>query len=288
VIANWGYNSGQWRLDPTAHPFATSIAIDDIRITTRYNENYLAQSFFGTLHETGHGLYEHGVSKSLMRSPLCRGASSALHESQSRMVENLVGRSRPFWDYAFPIAREVFPDHFAKYDAETVYRSVNKMGPSLIRVEADELTYSLHIIIRFEIEQELINQTLKAADLPEAWAAKMKEYLGIKVPSDSDGVLQDIHWSEALIGYFPTYALGTIIASQIWLKIQQDIPDLDAQIATGNFDPLRLWLVEHLHRYGRKFTPKETIRLVAGGPIDPESYLTYLENKVTSLYGAAQ
>jgi carboxypeptidase Taq len=286
VIANWGYNPGEWRLDPTAHPFATSIALNDIRLTTRYDERYLAMSFFGTMHETGHGLYEHGVSPTLARTPLSRGASHALHESQSRMIENLVGRSRPFWRFAYPIARDVFPDHFAKYDEEAVYRAVNKMGPSLIRVEADELTYGLHIILRFEIEQALFNGGLHAKELPEVWNAKVNEYLGIDVPNDANGVLQDVHWSEGLLGYFPTYALGTIIASQIWERIRAEIVDLDDRIAAGDFDPLRRWLVEHLHHYGRKFTPKETLARVAGGPINPEPYLAYLEGKVTALYGS--
>lgn len=285
VIKHWGFDRESWRLDPTAHPFASSIATTDIRITTRYDEEYLGTSFFGTLHETGHGLYEHGVSPSLERTPLCRGVSLGLHESQSRMWENLVGRSRPYWRFAYPLAVDAFPDHFANYDEEAVYRAVNKMGPSLIRVEADELTYSLHIILRFEIEQQLFNGELKAADLPEVWNAKVKEYLGIDVPSDANGVLQDVHWSEGLLGYFPTYALGTIIASQIWERIVAEIPEIDEQMARGEFDPLRSWLVENLHRHGRKFAPKETIEIVAGGPIDPEPYLRYLTNKVTSLYG---
>lgn len=287
VIARLGYNAREWRLDPTAHPFASALAINDVRLTTRYDERYLAMSFFGTMHEMGHGLYEHGVSPALSRTPLARGASHALHESQSRMIENLVGRGRPFWDFAYPIAREVFPDHFANYDAEAVYRAVNKMAPSLIRVEADELTYSLHIILRFDIEQELFNGSLEAKELPEIWNAKMKELLGVDVPSDADGVMQDVHWSGGSFGYFPTYALGTIIASQIWTRIARDLPDLDQNIAEGEFGSLLGWLGEHLHRHGRKFTPRETTALVAGGPIDPEPYLSYLNAKVTALYGAA-
>jgi len=287
VIEKWGYRPENFRLDPTAHPFAASMTPQDIRLTTRYDESFLAMSFFGTLHEMGHGLYEHGVSPTLERTLLCRGASLGLHESQSRMWENLVGRNRPFWQFAYPIAREIFPEHFAKYDEGSVYRSANKMRPSLIRVEADELTYSLHIIIRFEIEQMLFNGDLKAAELPDVWDAKVKEYLGIEVPDYARGVMQDVHWSEGYFGYFPTYALGTILASQIWERILGDIPDLEQQIATGEFNALRSWLVEHLHRHGRKFTPKETIVLVAGGPLDPEPYLRYLTSKVTSLYGAA-
>ena len=286
VIERWGFHDGSFRLDPTAHPFASSMATQDIRLTTRYDESYLAMSFFGTLHEMGHGLYEHGISPSLERTLLCRGVSLSLHESQSRMWENLVGRSRPFWRFAYPVVREVFPDHFARFDEEAVYRSTNKMGPSLVRVEADELTYSLHIILRFEIEQMLFNGEIKPADLAEVWNAKVKQYLGIDVPNHADGVLQDVHWSEGLFGYFPTYALGTIISSQIWERIQREMPDLDKQTAAGEFDGLRGWLVEHIHRHGRKFDPKETVAMVVGGPIDPDPYLRYLTQKVTSLYGA--
>ncbi len=285
LLKHWGFNQEEWRLDPTAHPFASSIATSDIRLTTRYDEANLAMSLFGTLHECGHGLYEHGVSSELERTPLCRGASLSLHESQSRMFENLIGRSRDYWTFAYPILCSVFPDQFANVDEEHVYRSVNRMEPSLIRVEADELTYSLHIILRFEIEVELFNGTLKASDLPEVWNVKVKEYLGLDVPSDDVGVLQDVHWGDGLLGYFPTYALGTIIASQIWNRMGVEIPELSNQVAAGQFDPLRAWLVDHLHRHGRKFTPKETIQMAAGGPIDPEPYLRYLNDKVVSLYG---
>ncbi len=286
LLEQWGFDSSQWRLDPTAHPFAASFATTDIRLTTRYNESYLASSLFGSLHECGHGLYEHGVSPALEGTALCRGASLTLHESQSRLFENLVGRSRAYWTFAYPIASDVFPDHFAKHDVEAVYRSVNKMQPSLIRVEADELTYCLHIILRFEIEQALYNGDLKAADLPEFWNAKMKEYLGVDVPSNAMGVMQDVHWGKGSFGYFATYALGTIFASQIWQRIRVELPEIENQVAAGEFGPLRAWLVEHLHRHGRKFSPKETMVLVAGGPLDPEPYLAYLNTKATSLYGA--
>jgi len=285
LLRYWGFNEEEWRLDPTAHPFAASIATSDIRLTTRYDQANLAMSLFGSLHECGHGLYEHGVSSELERTPLCRGSSLSLHESQSRMFENLIGRSREYWIFAYPILRSVFPEQFANVDEESVYRSVNKMEPSLIRVEADELTYSLHIILRFEIELELFNGTLKVSDLPEVWNAKIKEYLGLDVPSDDVGVLQDVHWGDGLLGYFPTYALGTIIASQIWNRMNAEFTGLNDQVARGQFDPVRSWLVEHLHRHGRKFTPKETILLAAGGPIDPEPYLHYLSDKVISLYG---
>jgi carboxypeptidase Taq len=287
LLAHWGFGDAEWRLDPTPHPFAASFATSDIRLTTRYYEEFLAPSLFGSLHECGHGLYEHGVSKALEGTALCRGASLTLHESQSRMFENLIGRSRAYWTFAHPIASEVFPEHFAKYDADAVYRGVNKMQPSLIRVEADELTYCLHIIVRFEIEQALFNGDLKAAELPEIWHAKMREYLGVEVPNDANGVLQDVHWSKGSMGYFATYALGTIAASQIWERMSREIPGLTQQIANGEFAPLQAWLVDQLHRHGRKFSPKETLAMVAGGPLDPEPYIAYLTGKVTSLYGEA-
>jgi carboxypeptidase Taq len=283
LISVFGVNADGWRLDPTAHPFASGPATTDIRITTRYNPKNLAMALYGTIHETGHGLYEEGIDPALERTPLCRGCSMILHESQSRLLENMVGRSRPFLTYAFPLLEEYFPGQFDS--VETIYRAANKMQPSLIRVEADELTYPLHIIIRFEIERDLFGGNLQAKDLPEAWNAKVKEYLGIDVPNDTDGVLQDVHWSDGLFGYFPTYALGTIVGVQIWERIRQEIPDLDEQFVNGSYSPLREWLRVNLHQYGRKFTPKQTIDMVAGGPIDAGPFLRYITAKVEDLYG---
>ncbi|MEA2585718.1 MAG: carboxypeptidase Taq [Thermomicrobiales bacterium] len=285
IIERFGYNPEGWRLDPTAHPFAQSLATTDIRLTTRYDERNLAMALFGTIHECGHGLYEEGISPSLERTPLAHGCSMALHESQSRLWENLVGRGRPFWRFAFPLLREAFPDHFAAIDDETVYRAVNKMRPSLIRVEADEVTYPLHIILRFELERDLFEGDLSPTDLPDAWNTKMREYLGVEVPDVANGVLQDVHWSAGLFGYFPTYALGTVVAGQIWERVRVDLPELDEQFARGEFLPLREWLREHLHQDGRKFTPKETIARVAGGPIDPEPFLRYVTARVEEFYG---
>jgi carboxypeptidase Taq len=283
LIQVFGVNDQGWRLDPTAHPFASGAGTTDIRITTRYNEKNLAMAFYGTIHETGHGIYEEGIDPALERSPLCRGCSMILHESQSRLLENMVGRSRPFLTYAYPLLEEYFPGAFDS--VETIYRAANKMEPSLIRVEADELTYPLHIIIRYEIERDLFGGSLKAKDLPEAWNAKVKEYLGIDVPNDSDGVLQDVHWSDGLFGYFPTYALGTLVGVQIWERIRQEIPGIDEQFVNGSYLPLREWLRVNLHQYGRKFTPKRTIEMVAGGPLDAEPFLRYITTKVEDLYG---
>jgi carboxypeptidase Taq len=285
IIERFGFNRDSWRLDPTVHPFASNSCTTDIRITTRYYEDYLGPALFGSMHETGHGLYENGISPSLERTPLCRGASLGLHESQSRMWENLVGRSRPFWQYFFPQLQAAFPEQFAGVDAEGFYRAINKVQPSLIRVEADEATYNLHIILRFELEQELMGGKLPLAELPEAWNARMKEYLGVTVPDDAQGVLQDIHWSGGMIGYFPTYSLGNILSCQIWEKANAALPDLEAQFAQGEFRPLREWLRTTLHQHGRKFTPTETLERVVGGPIDVGPYVRYLRHKLGDIYG---
>ena len=286
VVERFGFTPESWRLDDTEHPFASGLSTTDIRITTRYDANYLGTAMFGTMHETGHGLYEHGVSPSLERSLLARGASMALHESQSRMWENLVGRGRPFWRYFFPQLQATFPEQLAGVDAEAFYRAVNKLQPSLIRVEADEATYNLHIILRFELEQEIVEGRLPLEKLPEAWNAKMRELLRVEVPDDALGVLQDTHWSGGAFGYFPTYALGNLVAAQIWERVSDDLPDLEDQFARGEFQSLREWLRENLHRHGRKFTTAETLQRVVGSPtIDPEPYLRYMGAKVDELYG---
>jgi carboxypeptidase Taq len=210
------------------------------------------------MHEFGHGLYERQVDPVHERTPLARGTSLGLHESQSRMWENLVGRSLPFWTRFYPDLQQVFPEQLGSVELETFYRSVNKVEPSLIRIYADEATYNLHIILRFELEQELLSGAVAPADLPAAWDAKMEEYLGIEVPDVADGALQDMHWAGGLIGYFPTYALGNIISAQLWERLLEDLPGLHEQMELGEFAALREWLRQHLHRYGRKFTPKES------------------------------
>ncbi len=285
ILERVGFTREAWRLDPTVHPFASNSATQDIRITTRYYEHFLNPALFGSLHEFGHGLYEHQVSPALERTPLCRGASLGLHESQSRMWENLVGRSRPFWQFFYPQLQAAFPEAFGGVDAETFYRAINKVQPSFIRVEADEATYALHIILRFELEQALIGGQLALRDVPEAWNARFREFFGLDVPDDASGVLQDVHWSGGMIGYFPTYALGSIMACQIWEKVTADLPDLDAQFARGEFAALREWLRGRLHQHGRKFTPRETLQRVAGGPIDVGPFVRYLRRKFGELYG---
>jgi len=285
VIEQFGFNANSWRLDPTVHPFASNSCTTDIRITTRYHEDFINAALFGTMHECGHGLYENGVSPTLERTPLCRGASLGLHESQSRMWENLVGRSRPFWRHFFPKLQAAFPSQFGGVNMETFYRAINKVQPSLIRVEADEATYDLHIILRFELEQEIMEGKLALRDLPEAWNARMKSYLGVDVPDDAQGVLQDIHWSSGMLGYFPTYSLGNIISCQMWEKALAAMPDLYDQFERGEFMALREWLREALHKHGRKFTPTETLAKVVGGPISVKPYVNYLKSKLGDIYG---
>ncbi len=286
VVSHFGFDPKSWRLDPTVHPFASSIATQDIRITTRYFEDFLSPALFGSMHECGHGLYENGVSPSLERTLLARGASLGLHESQSRMWENLVGRSLPFWKYFYPKLQQTFPQQFDGVRLEEFYRAINKVQPSFIRVEADEATYNLHIILRFEIEREMIRGEIALKDLPEIWNSRFREYLGLRIPNDSLGVLQDIHWSMGLIGYFPTYALGNIISCQIWEKVLEAIPDLHDQFERGQFLPLREWLRDNLHTYGRKFTPKETLQKVTGkAELDVQPYLRYLNTKFSEIYG---
>lgn len=286
VVKHFGFDPNSWRLDPTVHPFASSIAIQDIRITTRYFEDFISPALFGSMHECGHGLYENGVSPSLERTLLARGASLGLHESQSRLWENLVGRSLAFWKYFYPRLQQTFPYQFANVRLDEFYRAINKVQPSFIRVEADEATYNLHIILRFEIEREMIHGEVQLKDLPEVWNSRFHEYLGMEIPNDSLGVLQDIHWSMGLIGYFPTYSLGNIISCQIWEKVLEEIPNLYEQFEQGYFLPLREWLRDNLHRYGRKFTPLETLQKVIGkAEIDVDPYLRYLKGKFSEIYG---
>ena len=278
IVRRFGYTDEAWRIDTAPHPFASSIGTHDIRITTREPEDSL-DGLFATMHECGHGLYEHGVAPSLERTPLARGASLGLHESQSRLWENLVGRSRPFWSWFYPRLREVFSSELASVDEETWFRSINDVSPGLIRIEADEASYNLHIILRFELEQRIM-AGLDLRELPEVWNGMMKEYLGVDVPDDAHGVLQDVHWSRGALGYFPTYSLGNVMSAQIWQRMREDVGDVDEQMARGEFGAIREWLRTHLHVHGRKFLPAETLERVVGGPIDPEPYLNYLQGKL--------
>jgi carboxypeptidase Taq len=279
IARQFGYTDAEWRLDHTAHPFMSTPGAGDIRLTTNFRFDDLS-SVFATMHEFGHGVYEWGVDPALARTPLGSGVSYGLHESQSRTWENLVGRSRSFWRFFYPRLQDVFSEELDSVDEEAFYRAVNRVNPSLIRIDADEVTYNLHIIVRFELEQELIDERLAARELPEAWNSRMEDYLGVQVPDDAHGVLQDMHWAAGGFGYFPTYALGNVISVQIWERAKEELGDLDERFERGEFGELREWLTEHLYRLGRKFTPQETIERVTGSRIDAKPYVHYLREKL--------
>jgi carboxypeptidase Taq len=282
VVATLGLDDGSWRLDPTAHPFCTSFGNRDIRLTTRYREHDL-ESIWSTMHEAGHGLYAYGSADALERTPLSGAPSLGLNESQSRTWENLVGRSRPFWEHWYGPLQEAFPVQLAEVPLDAFVRAINRAEPGLIRVDADETTYSLHVILRFELEQAMLAGTIRLEELPEAWNARMRELLGVDVPDDGRGVLQDVHWSSGAMGYFPTYALGNVISLQLWRVVREAIPDLDDRLAAGDLTTLSTWLREHLYALGSKLTPKETIERLTGSPaIDPQPYLAYLEGKLAA------
>jgi carboxypeptidase Taq len=279
LVEAFGATWDQFRLDTTVHPFETTFGLGDIRLTSRYSEDDVI-SLFTAMHETGHGMYEWGVSPTLERTPLCAGVSATLHESQSRLWENVVGRSLPFWRWFYPRLQETFPDRLGSVPLESFHQAVNRVRRSFIRVDADETSYGLHVILRFELEQELLSGRLAVADLPAAWNARFEELMGIPVPNDSVGVLQDAHWSGGGFGYFPTYLLGTVLSVQIWEKASAAIPDVEEQIERGEFGELHAWLRENIYSLGRKLTPAETVERVVGGPIDPQPYLAYLRDKL--------
>lgn len=284
VLDHFGFDSETWRLDTTVHPFETSIGISDIRLTTRYEVEGL-ESLFSSMHEFGHGLYERQIAPELGSTPLARGTSLGWHESQSLLWENLIGRGLPFWERFASDLTELFPEHMGSLGAPELYAMVNKAEPDFIRVEADETTYNLHVILRFEIEQELLSGALPPERLPDAWNERMYEYLGIEVPDDRLGVLQDVHWSQGSLGYFPTYALGHLRAAQLWQRIKSELPELPEQIRRGEFGSLREWLRENVHRHGRKFTPAELQERVVGAPIGADAFISYLRDKLAGIYG---
>ncbi|MGH2953551.1 MAG: carboxypeptidase M32 [Solirubrobacterales bacterium] len=284
VVASLPLEPGAWRVDETVHPFATGVAISDLRITTRYESDYVGSSLWSVIHEVGHALYQNGIAAQLERTPLCRSASMGFDESQSRLWENWVGRGRPFLSRLLPLLADAFPDSFAELDAEALYRAANRVRRSLIRMEADEVTYNLHIGLRFELELAIFEDRLELAELPEAWNERMREYLEIEVPDDARGVLQDVHWAAGSFGYFPTYSLGNVIAAQVWDRARAALPDLDAQLAAGELDPLRDLLAERIYRHGGKHLPAAMIERVAGGPLDPEPLLRHLRAKFGEVY----
>ena len=279
VVTAFGFDWTRGRQDKSVHPFATGIGASDVRITTRWVEGQPLALLFGTMHEAGHAMYEQGVGDEHQRTLLEGGASLGVHESQSRLWENMVGRSRAFWDHFFPRLQSACPEPLGRVALPAFYSAINRVQPTLIRVEADEATYNLHIMLRVELELALIEGTLRVSDLPDAWSARMREYLGLTPPDDARGVLQDIHWSAGLFGYFATYTLGNLIAAQLWERFGQLHPAREADIGRGDFSALLSWLRRELHQHGRKFEPKELVERITGSPVSPEPYLRYLEQK---------
>jgi carboxypeptidase Taq len=279
-----GYDFERGHLGTVVHPFATSFSRNDARITTRWYPDFLNPSLFGTLHESGHAMYEQGTHEDLERTPLARGASSGIHESQSRLIENIVGRSRGFWQRHFPKLQSLFPDQLGAHTAEEFYRAINKVQPSYIRVEADELTYNFHIILRFELEQAMLNGDLIAANLPAAWNDKMQELLGTVPPTDTLGCLQDVHWTRPGFGYFPTYALGNLYAAQFYETAVNHSPAIATGMAEGETHSLLEWLRENIHQHGHKFSPSELVQRVTGQPLGHEAFMRYTTTKFSDLY----
>jgi carboxypeptidase Taq len=285
IATRFGYDWERGRQDKSAHPFSTNFSINDVRITTRYEPDTPTNMLFSTMHETGHALYELGSNQAYERSPLAGGTSLAVHESQSRMWENLVGRSLPFWEHFYPEFQKLFPSQVGNVDLQTFYKGINKVEPSLIRVNADEATYNMHIMLRLELEIGMVEGAIQVEDLPEIWNARMNEYLGIVPPNDAKGVLQDIHWSGGALGYFSTYALGNLISAQLWEKINADIPDLDEEFRKGEFGALLAWLREKVHVHGRKYEPQELVQRLTGSKINSDAYVRYLKQKFGHIYG---
>jgi carboxypeptidase Taq len=279
VVSRWGMDDRAWRLDDTVHPFATAISQGDIRLTARFPRENLS-GILSCLHEFGHGLYEHQVDERYTRTPLAHGASSSFHESQSRLWENVVGRRLSTWTFFYPRLREAFPERLEDVPLEAFHRALNRVAPSVIRVDADEVTYPLHIVLRFELEREMLSGEVALADLPEAFDAKLREYLGVEPSDVVDGVLQDVHWADSNFGYFPTYAIGNVIAVQLWQRAEDELGDLDQEFARGEFGSLREWLRERVHRWGRAFEPPQLLERATGGPLAAEPYLDYLRAKV--------
>ncbi|MCC7477844.1 carboxypeptidase M32 [bacterium] len=284
VAARLGYDFHRGRLDETVHPFCTSFSRNDVRITTRYERNWLPAALMGTIHETGHALYEQGYDPADDDTPLQRAASSGVHESQSRLWENIVCRSRGFWKVYYPELQRHFPGVLDEVSLDSFYRALNRVTPSMIRVEADEVTYCLHIMLRFEMEKGLLDGSIAVSDVPAVWNEKMRDYLGIVPANDAEGCLQDVHWSGASFGYFPTYALGTILSAQLFDKARSEISGLDSAMAQGDFSGLLAWLREKIHRQGGRWLPAELVQRACGEPAQSSSYLNYLNSKFAEVY----
>jgi carboxypeptidase Taq len=284
VVSSFGFDWKRGRQDKSAHPFATSIGSDDVRITTRFDERHPFEMLFSTLHETGHALYEQGISPEWNRTVLRGGASLGVHESQSRLWENIVGRSRPFWDHFFAPMQRRFPSQLGNVTLEQFYRGINKVEPSLIRVEADEVTYNLHVMLRVEMEIGLLSGDITPGDAPEVWNTKMREYLGVTPSDTANGILQDMHWSVGLFGYFATYTIGNLLSVQLWDTFRGRYSTYEDDIRGGNFSRLRQWLLDEIHLHGRSYQPREIVQRVTGSNIDPAPYLAYLEQKYRDVY----
>lgn len=285
MVKHFGYDMARGQQAVAVHPFCSTFSRGDVRITTRFNEMWLNPALFGMMHEAGHAMYEQGVAQALEGTPLGSGTSLAVHESQSRLWENIVGRSLGFWQWALPRLQTYFPDQVSGVDVDSFYRAINKVSPSFIRVEADEATYNLHIMLRFEIETGLVRGQIRVADLPREWNERFEAYLGLVPPTDALGVLQDIHWSIGLMGYFPTYALGNLLSAQYYNRALQDHPNIPEEISQGEFETLLRWFNEHIHTHGRKFTSDELTRRVTGEGIQSRDYIAYLERKLSDVYG---
>jgi carboxypeptidase Taq len=284
VIADFGYDFDRGRQDVSAHPFTTSFSPNDVRLTTRYDEENVASALFSTIHEAGHGLYEQGIDPALDRTPLAHATSLSIHESQARLWENHVGRSRSFWRHYLPALRDRFPNALGNAALEPFYRAINRVEPSLIRVEADEVTYHLHVMLRFELERGLIDGSVRVNELPERWNEAMDAYLGVVPETDANGVLQDVHWSQGAFGYFPTYTLGTLTAAQLMEAIQDARPDLPVHIADGHFEPLLGWLRTHIHQHGRTLKAPDLLERATGEALSTEAWLRYARDKFGALY----
>ncbi len=280
IIKQLGYDFNRGRQDKTHHPFMTKFSLGDVRITTRFQPNYLGDGLFSTIHEAGHAMYEQGIDMSYEATPLAHGASAGVHESQSRLWENVVGRSRVFWNHYYPQLQSVFPDQLSNVSLDTFYRAINKVQQSLIRTDADQMTYDLHVMIRFDLELALLEGTLNIRDLPEAWRARYQSDLGISSAGDRDGVLQDVHWFYSVIGGgFQGYTMGNIMSALFYRQALQAHPEIPAQIGRGEFGPLHGWLRENIYRHGAKYTANELVERVTGGPLTIEPYMAYLRGK---------
>jgi carboxypeptidase Taq len=284
-VLRWmGFDDSSWRLDDTVHPFEDSFAVTDVRLTTRFLESYYPMALYGAMHECGHGLYEAGIDPDLQRTPLGRIRSSSIHESQSRLWENMVGRGRAFSTVLAPALAQHSGGALDGLTPDALFRAVNRVQPSTIRIEADETTYGLHVVLRFELECSLLTGQLDVADLPEAWRARMREYLGIEIPSDIEGPMQDVHWAEGLVGYFPSYAIGNLIAGQLWERANRDITDLQGQLARRELAPLREWLREHVHRHGSRYSDNDLLTRAVGQPVQVMPFINYLRAKLGDVY----